>query len=319
MIKVVDCATAEDFLEEMSVSRGRLWTEARRSKYLTHDWILRGMTRASWPLQPSAFRPNAFCKLWPGQLEYTSPTPIDQRDHEDAFVMEFASHADQMGFGIPNDGPQMRDPRRALPTYDPFEFPPIERMHVYALAQHYGVPTRLLDWTNRPQVAAYFAVETVARIRAGLISHAPGKAPGDYVELCGVWAVNRGFLENVGARLFSPRTIVVTAPRASNPNLSAQGGLFTLVQPTSSDGDVHPLPNLDDVLRANAANVPTEWHRHAPFAWKFTLPPKEARVALRMLAAEGVHAGTIYPGLAGVVAALSERRAHQWAQPDSRS
>jgi hypothetical protein len=52
--------------------------------------------------------------------------------------------------------------------------------------------------------------------------------------------------------------------------------------------------------------------------YQFTLPAVETGVALRMLDAEGIDAGSIRPGLAGVAAALLERSAYQWLAKGER-
>jgi hypothetical protein len=115
---------------------------------------------------------------------------------------------------------------------------------------------------------------------------------------------------------------------ATNPNLHAQGGLFTLVQPRSEDTAKAPLRNLDALLleldRADVDPLRVDgetWKReqYSPVFVKFTLPTREARVFVRLLAESGVSAASVFPGLDGVAKAFYETRDHQRAERGSRS
>ena len=87
-----------------------------------------------------------------------------------------------------------------------------------SLAQHYRLPTRLLDWTKNPLVALYFAVEDkVSSDGAVYVKKLPHYIPPD---------------EQQSVSPFSLKKVRALIPSHLSKRISAQDGIFT----------IHPSP-----------------------------------------------------------------------------
>ncbi len=132
----IHCETAREFLDNLELTHPR---------WFRQNWIFRGQNDARWELVPSLFR------KWEKD---TNP------GLELALIRLFISNANLAQLPIPNNSlgyytnafkPTVRQ-LTAGATYDLSHV-------VFAIAQHSGVPTRLLDFSHSPLVAAYFAIE----------------------------------------------------------------------------------------------------------------------------------------------------------------
>jgi len=148
----------------------------------------------------------------------------------------------------------------------------------WALMQHYGAPTRLLDWTASPYVAAYFAAEQSPQADGAVLVIDADRLNRHLRES----NQSLGHLGNSIIRTpFEPPALMAFTPERKTRRLVTQQGYFTVA--------THPNVQHDELLEAAGAIL-----------GRWIIPSGLKPLTLQHLRTMNVSAQTLFPGLDGL-------------------
>ncbi|MEO6824734.1 MAG: FRG domain-containing protein [Nitrosospira sp.] len=276
-IESIHCETLDEFWNRVSPI-GDLFS-APASKF-----VYRGQSDSAWKLIPRVFRRDVIDK-------YKNGMWVTLKDHPGQFIFEWAllssfiSYCDSKGLAIPNDSMEFRtyfsqDSITNLHAINTQLWPEDRIIPLMALAQHHGIPTRLLDWSNNPYIACYFAAASAIQ---------EGFNNDDRIAL---FAINLHSYPRVEGIKH------VNVPGSTSSNLSSQGGSFILVENYGPRGeDFTPEVSLESKLPD-----------YGTILKKVTLPKSLAGDLLIRCDKFGFSAASIFPGYDGAARATLEGR-----------
>lgn len=230
-----------------------------------------------------------------------------QRERENYLLLKFFNYADKSGLKVKSEGFL----RELIHNYSSKRLEEywldFDILETISLAQHYGLPTKALDWSYDYKVSLYFAVKDV--IESNLSS--------DGV----LWALNYKLIENHNFNEEYYVNLHIHRPEYNtNPNLNAQKGLFTFLERYVGDYD-KPLNKIisdelnktldqmpwDNLYESKIRTIPDDISKNDTIFYKFIIPKEIKQNILNELYLEGYSEEYLFPGYKGVCESVINR------------
>ena len=142
-----------------------------------------------------------------------------------------------------------------------------------AIGQHYGLATRLLDWSKSPLVAAYFAVEQ------------------EFDEDSAIYAFNQGYFDYSNSEPFNVKGVRRITPAFYTRRIEAQSGAFTIHENSSK-----PIDEIVSLKKLNKIII-----------------VKGFRARLKeILSSYGIHRASMFPDLDGISFYVNDYLVKKW-------
>ncbi len=255
------------------------------SSELQGSWCYRGQRKTAWPLLTTLDRAvrRDHSSNYPGGIRVTGYHHLDREAEQSELLFRFQQQAHLY---IEN-----------LPTTE-------DLASWFALMQHHGAPTQLLDWTESLYVAAYFAFEQEAQEKRSA-----------------VWAIDLDWLERRGRELLTTELLKsgnASEARAHWENTSllqcqaAEKAVIIRVNPMMLNERravqqgillcklFHEAPFSVTLMRMMIhPETPTQ-----PVVRKLELDISHRAEFLRRLKAMNIHRASLFPGLDGFAQSL---------------
>ena len=306
------------------------------------DFIFRGQSDNDYLLLPSALRQELSLDWFHHEKQISiecmalHQSEFAQIMTESAILMSFFNHCDKNKLYVPTIN---RFRESVLFPFDldvlqkEEEWLPKDYYEIAGLAQHYGLPTRLLDWSYDINVALYFATMDVIeekvngksmtesewiaennkrlelfkkKAKDSLLSdkiNEETKCEDKRIEL---WALDSKIIYEIGN---SPLTIIRPS-YYGNENLAAQKGLFTLWKIKKT------LPNDASFINESTEKVPldkklTEYLLEnevskKTYLYHITIPKTSVGDIYEYIKRNNIDAAHLFPGYSGITRGIKE-------------